>query len=365
MTPRRVIILGLVAVVAVTLAVMLANRQAKTSIVNELLYPELRAQADSIEAIRIYTAGDTRAVEIVREGTQWKLTERNGYPAATTKVSTLVRALANAKLLEEKTADPSKYSALSLQDMSDAEAAGVRLELVGPAAPVNLIVGKDGPIAQSTYVRRVGEPTSWLISERIDVEAAPADWLDKRIVDISADRIQSARIAIAGQKPYTAAKSSRAAADFEVEPLPKGKELSSPGAASGFATALLSLSLEDVKPQSEVTGEEPDATAMFATFDGLTLELRGYVRDDDHYITLSPAYDAERAERFKLKTANDTNADEKSDRASEDAKTAGDSKPGVAAEVEAIASRVADWAYHIPEYKYDALFKPLDELLKK
>lgn len=362
MTPRRVLVLGLVAAAVIILAVLLANRRMETSVTSELLYPDLKTQADSIEAIHIFTAGDARAVEIVRRENEWTLPERGGYRADPAKVRTLVRALSNAKRLEEKTSDPTKYSALSVEDVSGEDAQGVRIELVGPAAPVNLIVGKDAPGAQSSYVRRVGEAKSWLISERIDAPSKPADWLDKQIIDISADRVQSARIAIAGQRPYTAVKHSRADANFGVEPLPKGKELHSPGAANGAATALMSLRLDDVKPQSELGNTQPDATATYTTFDGLVIELRGFAQDDWRYITLAASFDPELAERFKVKTAND--AEGASSPKSATAPEA-DTTPDVAAQAESIAKKVADWAYRIPQYKYDAIFRSLDDLLKK
>ena len=76
----------------------------------------------------------------------------------------------------------------------------MRIELVGPPKPVNLIVGKQGVGAQSTYVRRAGEPQSWLINATIDTSATPDAWLRKDIIDVSADRMQSATVAVEGSE---------------------------------------------------------------------------------------------------------------------------------------------------------------------
>ena len=355
MTPRRLLILAVIAVVAVIGAVLLANQRASTARVpSDLLYAELKAQADSVKAIRIYKAGDTRALEIIRNGAEWTLTERNAYPIAAVKARRLVQALSDAKILEEKTADPTKYAALSVEDVSAAEAKGVRIELEGPATPVNLIVGKDGPSGKASYVRRVGDTQSWLVNTQLSASPEIGDWLDKEIINVSSDRIQSVAVAIEGQKPYSAAKSTRADADFKVEPLPKGKALSSPSAANSAATALMSLSLDDVVPKADVTSSKAVAQATYKSFDGLVVQVDGYKKDDKRYIALTPTYDAALAEKFHIKT--DADAKAKADAAA---------APNVEEEAKTAAAKVASWAYQIPDYKYDAIFRPLDEMLKK
>jgi hypothetical protein len=367
MTSRRLLIFVVLAILAVTGAVLLANqRTSSTQTQSESIYPELKAQADSVKAIRIYKAGDARALELVRNGANWTLTERNGYPVAGVKARRLVQALSDAKVLEEKTADASRYGALSVEDVTAADAKGVRIELDGPKTPVNLIVGKDGPGGKSSYVRRVGDKQSWLVNTQLSASPEIADWLEKDIINVSADRIQSASISIDGQKPYTATKSSRADADFKVEPLPKGKELSSASAANSAATALMSLTLDDVQPKTSVSGK-PAAQATYKTFDGLVVQLDGYKKDEKRYITLATSYDAQLAERFKLKTAGDEKA--KSDAADADKSKSeapvATTTPNVEEEAKTAQTKVANWAYEIPEYKFDAIFRPLDEMLKK
>jgi Domain of unknown function (DUF4340) len=367
MTSRRILVLALVAVLALIGAVLLANQRTHSSQATSLLlFPELKAQAESVKAIRIFKAGDVRALEIVRDGTQWTLTERNGYPVAPAKVRNLVRALTNAKALEEKTSDPSKYSALSVEDVKSADAKGVRIELDGTAKPVNLIVGKDAPGGKSSYVRRVGEQKSWLVNELLSASPEASDWLEKDIINLSADRIQSATIAIEGQKPYSVAKASRADADFKVEPLPKGKELTSPSAANSAATALMSLSLDDVRPKSDVATARPSEKATYKTFDGLVVQLDGYKKDGKHLITISPSYDAALAERFRVKIDANTKAADDAKQPADKAKpTSSTATADVADEAKTSAAKLQNWAYEIPEYKYQAIFRSFDELLKK
>jgi hypothetical protein len=367
MTSQRLLILIVVAVVAIGAGVWLAGRQGSSdsTVATAVLYPELKEQLNAVNAVHIYKAGDARVVELKKQGENWTVSERDNYPADESKVRKLLIAIADAKLYEEKTSNPASYATLGVEDTKGAGATSLRIELVGAPKPVNLIVGKQGAGARSNYVRRAGEPQSWLINATIDTSATPEAWLRKDIVDVAADRMQSAKVETKGAKPYTAAKSTRADSDFAVEGLPKGKSLSSPSAANSVATALTGLSLSDVRAASAFQSAPPAAKATFQTFDGLTVEMDGWVQDEKHYVALRPTFDGAQAERFKVATAP---AEEKKDDTKKDAKAPEPPKPAapnVEEDVKKLAAKVTGWVYEIPDYKYESLFKPADQLTGK
>ena len=96
--------------------------------------------------------------------------------------------------------------------------------------------------------------------------------------------------------------------------LPKGKSLSAPTAANSVAMALTGLSLADVRAASAFQSTPPAAHATFKTFDGLVVDVDGWVQDQKHYVALRPSFDAALAERFKVATAPaDESKDEKKD----------------------------------------------------
>lgn len=377
MTSRNLSILAVVAVLAMVAGLWLASRQTTTpSPQSTLLYPELKQQLDAVTAVRIVQPGGTPAVELKRGAEGWSVAERNDFPADDAKLRRLITDLADAKVLEEKTSNPENYPALGVEDISDSSAGGLQLEIDGPQQPVKLIVGKHASGASSHYVRRAGEPKSWLIDKSIDTSATADQWLRKSIIDVSADRVQSAEVKIGNAKPYTALKKTRADADFTVEGLPRGKELSSPSAAYSFASALASLTLSDVQPASAMT-DKPSAQTTIKTFDGLVAKVTGWEKDDKHYIALQTSYDPALAEKFKVATAQ---AEQKkgADETQDATKADGEGSPPAADEpVDAPATRnveeeatqanaqLSGWVYEIPAYKYESIFKPVDELIKK
>lgn len=378
MTSRKLSILALVALIAIVAGLWLGGRQnSPPSIESAALYPDLKKELDAVTAVRFVKPGGTPALEVKRGEGGWTVTDRHNYPADEAKLRKLITSLTDAKVLEEKTSNPESYKALGVEDISDAAAGGVQLEVDGPKQPVKLIVGKQAQGAQSQYVRRAGEPKSWLVNKSVDTSSSADQWLRKEVIDVSADRVQSAEVTIGTGKPYSAVKKTRADADFAVEGLPKGKELSSPSAADNFATALAGLTLSDVKPAAEVT-DQPSARATIKTFDGLVTEATGWKKDDKHFIALKTSYDAALADKFKVATAEPEKKD-----APDAAKKEGEGSPpapatdkpadtaakpaarNVEEESTKANAQLNGWVYEIPAYKYDAIFKPLDELIKK
>jgi Domain of unknown function (DUF4340) len=369
MTFRGLVILGVLALVAIGAGLWLSMRQslAPADDAAALLYPTLKSQVDSIEAVRIYAAGDRRAVEMRRDRDGWAVTERSGHPADLARLRELLRDLARARILEEKTSDPASYGALGVADVSADDASGSQVEVAIPGGDLNLIVGKRGNGTDSTYVRRASEARSWLVNVGLDVATTPDAWLRKDILDVAADRVQSATItpgSAKGAKPWSASKKSRADVDFSVSGLPKGRELSSPSAANILATALAGLTLTDVRPVGEFASDEPAATATFRTFDGLIVDLSGWIREDKHFIAARASYDRSLADRFRALEPVADDGPDKPSPAAADTPAAASAAPVDEGQAQALNARLSGWVYEIPDYKYDAIFRTLDGLLK-
>jgi hypothetical protein len=376
MTSRRLLILAIAAIVAIGAGVWLAGREGSTgsSAGTGALYPQLKEQLNSVSAVNMYKAGDARVVSLKKQGDEWTVSERDNYPADASKVRKLLVAIADAKVYEQKTSNPSSYATLGVEDTKDKNATSLRIELVGAPKPVNLIVGKQGAGAHSNYVRRAGEPQSWLVNASIDTSSTPEAWLRNDIIDVGADRMQSATVQTKDAKPYTAAKATRADANFNVDGLPKGKSLSAPTAANSVASALASLSLSDVRAASAFQSKPPAAHATFKTFDGLVVDVDGWVQDNKHYVALRPSFDAAQAERFKVATAPEEKKPEEQKPEAQKGEAPAANKPeeppkpaapNVQEDAKKAASKLSGWVYEIPDYKYEALFKSVDQLVGK
>jgi hypothetical protein len=370
MNQNRSIALGVVSVVVLLAGLLVANlHSGGDGNTEKALYPSLKTEADSINAVRIFKAGDARVIELLRKDKDWTITERGGYPADASKVRKLIVALSDAKTVEEKTSNPASYATLGVEDVSDKESTGVRLELAGGKTPINVIVGKAN--ADKVFVRRVGEKPSWLLNTGIDAPQLVDAWLKRELIDVGGDRIQSAQVTV-GDKSYTAAKSARAEGDFKIEGLPKGKEPNT-GAANSFASALQGLNLSEVRTAQEFGSPPPSGTATLKTFDGLVAQVTGWVQDSKRYVSIATSYDEAQAQKFSLKPAVEAttetppkDASPKETPKETKAEQTQEATPEQKARDEATAAnqRFTGWVFEIPTYKYDAIFKPVDQLVK-
>jgi len=349
------------------------RRTDRAAGVDELLYPALEASLDEVTSIRIRGPGETTAVTLERAESGWRVAERAGYPGDASRVRTLLLGLAQARTIEEKTTLPANYPSLGVEDLATPGATGTGVELVGPAEPVSLIVGKSSG-ARSSYVRRKGEPASWQIGTALTVERDPAKWLATELLDIGADRIQSAEFTTDGKRRWTAAKASRADQSFKVTGKPAGGSgPDTESSAGGVATALAGLRLVDVRPAKDAAKDKPAATATYRTFDGLVLAIDGYAEGDKRYVRVSPSVDETVAHRFFVATAAPAGKDgpaesappkppaaETSGQASGGKSAPATSPEGVVAqtreEATKLETRLTGWSFEIPDWSYDAIF---------
>ena len=169
-------------------------------------------------------------------------------------------------------------------------------------------------------MRLADSPQSLLAAPLLSVDADPKTWLARSIIDITAERVREIEEHPAQGAGFTASRAKAEQNDFTVSPLPKGRELSSPGAADAPGGALSSLTLDDVSkaPASPAAA----ARAVVRTFDGLEITITG--RKDGTRSLVSLA--------------------------------AQSSAASGAAEAQQLDARLAGWEFQVPDYKYAAIF---------
>ncbi|HTW38945.1 MAG TPA: DUF4340 domain-containing protein [Steroidobacteraceae bacterium] len=324
---RRLAALLVLGVGVIALALWVSSRKPSegTSETGALVLPGLEHAVNTITEVRLVKGDGTRTT--LRKGaTQWLIVER-GFPADSSRVRQLLLELAQLQVIEDKTTDPASYPEIGVEDVSSPKAGGTRIELVEPGKTLRLIVGNPSG-THSSYVRVAGEKQSFLASPQLIPDADPRRWLDENVIDLAESRVKDVQEHPAAGPGYTVTRPSAKEATFTVPDLPKGRELASVSAANPVASALSSLTLDDVhKPTSGATF--PDH-ASFQTFDGLTVDVDGRKDGDRRFIELKAQSASKSAEQ----------------------------------EAQALNARFGGWEIEVLGYKYDSMFQPLDGLLK-
>jgi Domain of unknown function (DUF4340) len=335
MQKRALILLAAATLVFVGLAVFAlatGNRGVSRAAPGERAFPALAGKLGDVASVTVQHDGST--LTLIRDGDGWLVAEKGNYPANAAKISQIVLAMADLTLVEPKTREAGLYPRLEVEDPGAGKSTliSVKDKSGGPIAEViagkrrydRLGAGNDG-----VYLRRPGDPQAWLARGSLDATGEPASWLDRHILDISEKQIARVTLTQADGAKLVIARSAPDA-NFAVENAPADAKFKSESTVAGPATALETLDLDDVEPSAQLPIPDKDVvTAAFATFDGLTVDIRLLERDKVNWIAISAAGSG---------TAE--------------------------AEAKKLTERVARWTYAIPGYKANLLRTKLADLLE-
>jgi Domain of unknown function (DUF4340) len=366
MSRQRFIALLVAALAAITAALYLSTQRNVVREVHGLpLLPALAAKLDSVTSLSVLKGSTTPSVTLHKQGEQWTVVERANYPADVAKLRKLLLALSDAKIREEKTSDPANYSIIGVEDPTKPGATGAQIELLAKDAKLDVIVGK--PVDQGNFVRRVGEKSSYIVEPGISFEAEPRFWIDTRLLNFSADKIQSiqfkpdtgstytlrrvseptpkpddgkkaapntvgapkaagspaapaAAAAAAAASAPAATPAEPAASKFVLEGVPSGRQAADPDALAPSPTAFNNLNDDDVAPIADIDFSKP-STVTLTLSDGSVITLTGAVVGEKRWIQVAAPQDA------------------------------------------TLSSKTSGRAFEVASYRYDQIFRPLEQLL--
>lgn len=409
MDSKRFSILAGIALVAIAVAVWLVLKRApesEGSLAGGKVLPALADKVNDVATLRFVQAGDKPLLTLDRGESGWTVAERDGYPADVAKVREYLLKLADARVVETKTANPERYATLGVEDVDAENATGLRVEVAGSGVDDKLIVGNFASQAgDGTYVRRPGEAESLLASGNLTPDRNLGQWLQRQIADIPSSRIREIVLVKGDGRPLRVYKENSGDANFKVADVPRGRELQSDVVANGLGSMLAGLTIDDVaRAGDDGHGEAVLHRATYRTFDGVTVELEGWEADGKAYVQLTASLDEELAQQKIAADIAQEQAAAEADAAAKaaaeaaaadkpeggDATAAGESAtapaetpaaPAAAApidveartterlaalktEVEQLNARFAGWRFEIPSYKFANVNKTMDDMLK-
>lgn len=318
----------LVAIIVGLLLMLLVLRSNDGERVSgELLLPGFGPVANNTASITIQGPEGSDAVTLQRVDEQWLVSSHDSYLADIGKLRQLVIALAEARILEEKTSDPALYEKLGVDD-PESGGKGSRVTVSGPDFEYTVILG-DSTQGKYRYARDAATAASYLIDKNPSLPTTADDWLLADLLDIGAKRVRQVRIEHADGEIIGISKDTEEQTDFSVRDIPAGRELSYATVANGIGSALANLELEAVRPEVEAPAT---TTTEILTWDGLKIRVDVVTEEDESWLGFSAEVSNEES------TATD--------------------------EVAAINRRLAGWQYQLPDYKTDLFLRRWDDLLK-
>jgi hypothetical protein len=338
MNRQRFVTLLIGAVVVIALAIFWGSRRNSTApSEGKAFLPTLAKELGTVTEVMVQKGSPTPTVTLRKLADHWVVAERADYPADVSKLQKLLLALADAKIVEEKTSNPANFPIIGVEEPTAAGATGAGLTLTAKDGKHQIIVGK--PVGEGDFARRGGENSSYVVEPAIPLDTEARSWIEARLIDIPAAQVQSVELklppvpapASAAATPKAAASAPSAASyavrrlkpaedNFSIDGVPAGRKALDARALAPSPTMLSTLDVDDVAPVGSIDFSKP-ALATITLADGNVITFTGTVAADKHWVQLSESKDA----AFNTKTQGR--------------------------------------AFEIPSYRYDAIFRPLDQVL--
>ncbi|MDD0841879.1 DUF4340 domain-containing protein [Pseudomonas sp. Gutcm_11s] len=266
---------------------------------SQVSLPRMPAQAErwlpglqvaQVKAIEVQRAGQP-LVRLERGEQGWVLPAKAGYPADQGAANQLLNALAEARKVEPRTANPELYGRLGLADKGDAEQQGIRLKLEQGEQPLQLLIGKPGQ-QDGQLVRRADEAQSWLVSQRIELPPTELAWLDRRVTAVPFAEIRELDMQHASGERLQLFRDKIEDINLLVRDLPAGKRLAFDGAANGAGLFFADLRFSDAAPLAQVSfAGKPVLQFTLTTFGDRHLKGSLYGKAEQYWLVLDPSSD--------------------------------------------------------------------------
>lgn len=370
MNAKKLTILTVITIMVVIAAIFLTQNQKKTErLESKAVFPNLISSLEEVTEIDIATKNDK--FTILRSGEQWVLKEKQSYPVATEKVRSMLLGLADLTTLEAKTANPSLYSKLAVEDVSDKDAKSILLTLKKSKGEsvAGLIVGrsqtaKGDSTLSELYVRKPDDKQTWLAQGFLQVERMPMDWVEKKVLDIDGKRLHKVNITQPAGKKLSIFKDKVEEENFQLAEMPAQTKLKAPYELGQIANVLSYLNINDVTGEKDVKFDEKSTYhGVFTTFDGLEVSMTTTEKEGKYYAkfatALVPAVTTKKVETEKKEGEKKDEKAAKEKKDEDKLKTAEEVKK----EAETLKAKLSGWVFELPKYKVEALAKKHEDLI--
>ena len=202
---------------------------------------------------------------------------KGGYQTRDGIIRETLIGLSQLTFQEAKTKDPDRHSKLKLRAINEKESEATRLVIEDNQGRILLdsLFGKRlqnlSGGTPSVYMRRTGEPQSWLTKGELEIRNGILDWLSVILTSIQRERIKRV-LFTAPNGDELKLTYDTTFERFEIENLPKNRKIKSRFQLLNVGIILENLLLEDVRPAQLIIDPKLGG-ALWETNDGLIINL--------------------------------------------------------------------------------------------
>lgn len=345
MTPKTFFsFTAVTAVIIVVAGFSIAERYSTDVFVltDKPMFEDLTAKVNDITEISVQD--NEKTVVIRRKGENWVLPERSDFPASNETVRQFLVKLAELRVRERKTANPSLHARLQVEDLKGKKDLSKRLIVKdkGGNVLVDTLIGRQnfdiaGTVDAGRYVRKLGDPQSWLTAGTFDMPDSIAKWVQPEFMNVNSKRIETVTVRHPDGNQLTVERIDPKGTKFAALDVPKGRNVEYQIDVDNMSDGVDRIELEDVRRPGKI--EFPEGKTIkttLRTYDGLIVESELFSKNKDEEFWA----------RFKARVA-----DNAKDRAK------------IVEEVAKINATVTKWDYKIPAFKYRYMTRKMQDVL--
>jgi hypothetical protein len=334
MTSRLLGWLAAATLVALALAWLL-QPDAGPAAAGQRLLPGFADELNDVAALVLEPAG-TESFRLERTADGWRAPAAGGYRVHAGEVRRFVARLAEARVVETKTANPELHPHLGVEVIDGQPGSGVLVRIEGASKGRPLLIGQREMRGNTgTYIRYLDNEVALLVDQDLQPARDSLGWLERELLDVPPEQIASLQIRHPDGEVLSIDRDELGI--FRIANLPEGRAPSGPTAAEATVRALSALELDDVRTITDWDGEQPAVVAEFVLLDGLVIEVHSWR-------AISLAEGAEHWVAFAARTEPAQDGD-------------------AAAMARDLNERLGPWLYRLPAWKHEQLTRRLEDLL--
>ena len=348
MSDRKLVILGIVAVLMVIWAVVQSRISSRP-----------RAQPDApaylIQGLNSAHIGSIvlgvgeDAVTLERQGGRFVVSNKDNYPAKTSEINKLITACLDVRIGELYTDDPANHKDLGVAE----ENAGTVVKFFKPDSSLltGVVVGEVGEEQMRTYVRLASSDKVYVTPNVPMIRNRAMDYIDPELVAVNRESIESVTVnSPSGEYTLKAKEDGKG---IMLENMPAGRKLKSNEGDRVF-TALTNLRFSDVKRKSAESEKLTfDRQFVCRMKDSTVYTVNIAQQDDKTYVTCTAEFtDRTRFTEKEVRDANDAELKQK------------EAKFLARDRAKGFSVKHQGWLYEIADWKANTLTTKLSDLLE-
>ncbi|MEK9672320.1 MAG: DUF4340 domain-containing protein [Rhodospirillaceae bacterium] len=356
MTARTFMVLLIATVAGVLVAAALVMTRPGDQVyanLGDLVVPGLIDRVNDVQSVRLEsTEGGILTFKRNAAGKGWSIAERDGYPAKSGAVNSLIVRLAQLTYKAPKTAKPELLKRLELDDPGKVGSQSRRVTFAGKDGKVmaDVIIGTargvmEGATDGGAYFRFPGQTQAWAGRGGMQLDNQVFDWIERKLFDIETKRVKRVVIRHPDGDKVEMFKDQAGDANFVLADVPGDKKAKSEYVVNGVASTIGDFQVQDMAKRGKVTVDPAKAVHLtFETFDGLVITA---------LIEAQKIHKGGKEEKIHWLDVQVARVD-----------GASASEGGAKKEFKTYKARTGDWVYEISDFRYDALAKRMSDLVE-